>query len=75
MRTKTPTAALPLRLPQNEYDALKSFATVTDKSMNEVAIQAIREYLTREDNRSQFDTLIDELAKKHRTALDKLADL
>lgn len=66
--------ALTLRIPEDEHDALKLYAFLTNTSLNETVVRAVREFLlSRSDE--LFEESIDRLRAQYRVALDKLADL
>lgn len=65
---------LTVRLPRETYEALRGFAFVMDRSMNEVVGQAVNEYLAGPGRRQQFETLLERAGNDYRAALDKLAD-
>lgn len=67
--------AVTLRLSQDEYEALRTFAFVTDSSINEVARRALREFLVTKGREEEFDVLLKKARLQYRVALDKLADL
>ncbi|MFA5786260.1 MAG: DNA-binding protein [Actinomycetota bacterium] len=67
--------ALTLRIPKEEYDALRAYSFVTELSINEVAVRAIRDYLVAEGRRAEFDALLHKARTQYRTALNKLADM
>jgi hypothetical protein len=67
--------AVTLRLSQDEYEALRTFAFVTDTSINEVARRALREFLVTKGREEEFDVLLKKARSQYRVALDKLADL
>lgn len=63
---------LPVRLPEDLYDRLKTYAFLTGRPMNEAVVAAVREWLT--------DERLVEVATEHgqaryRMVLDKLRDL
>ena len=65
---------LTIRMPHDEYEALRGYAFVTDRSMNDVACAAVGAYLTGPGRRQQFESLLDDARSTYRAALDKLAD-
>lgn len=69
-----PTKTLTLRLPEDEHNALRLFAFLSDISLNEAAVRAIREFLLSKED-ELFEQGIDRLRTQYRVALDKLADL
>lgn len=67
--------AVTLRLSKEEYEALRTFAFVTESSINEVARRALRDFLAAQGRREEFDALLKKARTQYRVALDKLADL
>lgn len=67
--------AVTVRLSKDEYEALRTFAFVTETSINEVARRALREFLVTQGRRDEFDSLLKKARTQYRVALDKLADL
>lgn len=65
---------LPLRLPEDVYIALKAEATYTERSMNEIAVEAVRAHLADADRRADIDKAAAEVRKRYRQALDRLAE-
>jgi len=64
-----------LRVPREEYQALKSFAQLTGASINDVGLRAIREFLAGEARQDEFEAVLQEARAQYRVALDKLADM
>jgi len=64
-----------LRLTKEEHTAVKTFASVTGSSANDVVRRAIREFLAGPARREEFDAVVSETVEQYRVALDKLADL
>ena len=64
-----------LRLPVEEHEGLKIMASITGQSMNDLAIQAIREFITSSRKREEFEKILVNVSDRHRLVLDKLADL
>lgn len=67
--------SFPLRLGTEEYVALKTFASVTGRSANDVVRSALREYLAGPGRRAEFESVLQQSREQYRVALDKLADL
>jgi hypothetical protein len=65
---------LPVRLPGPEYDALKTFAFFTQRSMNDVIRAAIQDFLVAHSG-NEFDAILGKARTDYRAALDKLAEL
>jgi predicted HicB family RNase H-like nuclease len=67
--------AMSVRMPQEVHEGLRTFSQLCGKSMNDIAVQALREYLTVHGRDVEVDRLMHEALDRHRVALDKLADL
>lgn len=67
--------AVTVRLSIDEYEALRTFAFVTESSINEIARRALREFLVAQGRREEFDALLKKARTQYRVALGKLADL
>jgi len=67
------THQLPLRLPEDLYVVLKTTAQHTEKSMNEIVVEALAEHLLDEDRRAEIDQLAAGVRRRYRRALDELA--
>jgi len=52
---------------------LKTTAQHTEKSMNEIVVEALAEHLLDEDRRAEFDQLTAGVRRRYRRALDELA--
>jgi plasmid stability protein len=68
------THQLPVRLPEDVYIALKAHATYSERSMNEITIEALRTHLADEGRRADIDAAADRIRKRYRGALDRLAE-
>ena len=66
---------LTVRMPQEVHGALRTMAFATDKSMNELALSAFREFLGAQAHRETVEGLLSKIQDQYRVALDKLADL
>lgn len=64
---------LPVRLPEDLYVVLKTTAQHTEKSMNEIVVEALTEHLLDENRRAEIDQLAAGVRRRYRRALDKLA--
>lgn len=64
-----------LRLPREEYEALRAISFATGTSINELIHRAVREYLSDEGRREQVRALMEGAIAQYQVALDKLADL
>ncbi|MGH7369666.1 MAG: DNA-binding protein [Candidatus Methylomirabilaceae bacterium] len=73
--TSKESQAVTVRLSRDEYEALRTFAFVTESSINEVARRALREFLVTQGRREDFDSLLKKARIQYRVALDRLADL
>jgi hypothetical protein len=61
-----------LRLTGDEAEALRSQADVEDRSMQEVARAAVREYVDRHALGRKVDDALDILTPRYRDVLDRL---
>jgi plasmid stability protein len=68
------THQLPVRLPEDVYIALKAHATYSERSMNDITVEALRALLGDETRRAEIDAAADRVRKKYRRALDRLAE-
>lgn len=72
----TTTAAeirqLPVRLPVDDYRALKGYAFFTDTSMNDVIVKAVQAFIT--EHREHFEAMLAQARTDYRVTLDKLRD-
>lgn len=59
------TRAFTVRLPEAEYEALRTFAVYTDATMSEVLLRSLREFLAAEGRERDIDEML-------RTAQDRL---
>ncbi|MBI2170318.1 MAG: DNA-binding protein [Actinobacteria bacterium] len=64
-----------IRLAPDEHEALKAYAFLTGKSMNDAARQAIAEFLVGSGREELFDQAVEDFRARYRVALDKLKDL
>lgn len=69
------TRAFRLRMPQDLYDAVKAAAFYTDRSMNELVVEAVQKHLAQELRSEQFEAMLDQGESRYRAVLDKLAEL
>lgn len=64
--------AMTLRLDDSEADALRRRAELEGRSMQEVARQAVRDYIERTSKRELLDRVLDEELPRYAEALDRL---
>lgn len=64
-----------VRMPDDEHEALRTYAFVTDRTVNDVVRHAVREFITGEGRREEIDAIVQRIRKARRGALDKLRDL
>ena len=64
--------AMTLRLTDEETEALRVQAEAEDRSMQEVARAAVREYVDRRSMRARVDEALDVLTPRYRDLLDRL---
>lgn len=67
--------AFRLRMPQDLYDALKAAAFFTDRSMNDLIVEALQAHLAERVRSKQFEAMLDKGEARYRAVLDKLAEL
>ena len=70
----TQRRSFPLRLPADLYDACKAVAFFTDRPMNDLVVEAIREYLTRQLRSKPVRRMIAENGSRYRTLFDTLSE-
>ncbi len=61
-----------LRLTEDETQALRERATAEGRSMQDVARQAVRDYVERHDRRARLDEVLATELPRYRDALDRL---
>lgn len=61
-----------LRLTDDERDALRRRAELEDRSMQEVARQAVREYIESASRRDLLDQVLDSELPRYAEALERL---
>jgi predicted transcriptional regulator len=66
--------AMTLRLDQQETEALRRRAEREGRSMQEVARQAVRDYIERTSRRDLLDQVLDEELPKYAEALHRLGE-
>lgn len=64
--------AMTLRLPAEDAEALRRFAEFSDRSMQEVVREAVREYIETHSHESLLDRVLDEELPKYARALQRL---
>jgi predicted transcriptional regulator len=65
-------AAMTLRLTDDEADALRRRAELEQRSMQDVARQAVRDYIERTSRRELLDRVLDEVLPEYAEALERL---
>jgi plasmid stability protein len=63
-----------LRLPEDVYIALKAEATYTERSMNDITVEALRNHLADAERRADIDKAAKRIRTRYRKALDRLAE-
>ncbi|GEP37995.1 hypothetical protein NPS01_16580 [Nocardioides psychrotolerans] len=61
-----------LRLTDDEADALRARADLEGRSMQEVARQAVRDYVERESRQDLLDRVLDRELPRYAQALERL---
>jgi predicted transcriptional regulator len=64
--------AMTLRLTDDEADALRRRAELEGRSMQDVARQAVRDYIERTSRRELLDRVLDEELPRYAEALERL---
>lgn len=64
--------AMTLRLTEDETEALRRRADREQRSMQEVARQAVRDYIERTSGRELLDEVLDEQLPRYAEALERL---
>jgi len=64
--------AMTLRLTDDETEALRRKAEHEQRSMQDVARQAVREYIDRTSRRELVDQVLDEVLPQYAEALERL---
>lgn len=67
-----PSMAMTLRLTDDETDALRARAALEERSMQDVARQAVRDYVERTSRADLLDRVLDEELPRYAEALDRL---
>jgi predicted transcriptional regulator len=66
--------AMTLRLDEHETEALRARADLEGRSMQEVAREAVREYIERTSRRDLIDRVLDEDLPRYAEALRRLGE-
>jgi len=66
--------AMTLRLTEDETEALRRRARREGRSMQDVAREAVREYIDRTSRRELLDQVLDEDLPRYAEALDRLGE-
>ena len=64
--------AMTLRLDEQESDALRHRAELEGRSMQDVARQAVRDYIERTSKRELLDRVLDDELPRYAEALERL---
>lgn len=62
------------RMPEDEYEGLRAFAFLSQRSVNEVVLTAIRSYLREQAPDDRLDAMVEEMKARFRATLDDLGD-
>lgn len=74
-RQDAETQAMTLRIPKDEYEALRTFCFVTHAtSINDVVLRAIRDLLATKGRAEEIEALLKRTTERYQIALEKLAD-
>ena len=74
-RTDASRHQIPLRLPEDDYTALRSLAYFTEQSMNAIVCTAVHEYLQTIGRRDLIAASTGQAQTAYRALLDKLGDM
>ena len=66
--------AMTLRLTEDEADALRRRADVEQRSMQEIARQAVRDYIERTSRRDLVERVLSEELPRYAEALERLGE-
>lgn len=75
VRQEREVQVLTVRVPVEVHEALRTLAMATDRSLNEVVLGAVRNYLAEKGHREAVTAFLREAQDQYRVALDKLASL
>jgi predicted DNA-binding protein len=75
MAVKEETQQFTIRLPREEYEALKAISVATGTSLNELFHTAIQSYLADGGRREHIAALMTQTIEQYQIALDKLKDM
>lgn len=64
--------AMTLRLSDDEDDALRRLAALENRSMQDVAREAVRDYIERASKRALLDRVLDSELPRYAEALERL---
>ena len=67
------TKEFTVRMSADDHRALRVFASLTERSMNDVVVSAVREYLTGAGRQEALDAAVERVQSDYREALDKLS--
>lgn len=62
-----------VRMTPDEHQALRLYCATTGRSMNDVVLSAVRDYLTQTGRQDEFQAALAQVQVDYRVALDKLA--
>jgi NRPS condensation-like uncharacterized protein len=66
---------LTVRVPKDVHDALRTLSFATGKSINDIVLAAIGDYLASQGHRDAVEGFLRRAKDQYRVALDKLADM
>jgi hypothetical protein len=66
---------LSVRAPRDIHEALRTLSLATGKSINDIVLCSIRDYMGSTGHREAVDGFLEQAQERYRVALDKLADL
>jgi uncharacterized protein (DUF1778 family) len=65
---------LTVRMREDEHAALRHYAHLTSRSVNQVVVAAIRRLLRQEVGDAEFDVVLAQVREELRSTLDRMGD-
>lgn len=75
MTTASDRTAFSVRMPEEHYEALRTYSHFTNTPMNEVIVKAVATFLQDTGRRELIESAASRAQEQYRTLLDKLKDL
>lgn len=67
--------AVTLRVPEEVYEAMRTFSFATQTTINDMVLRAVVDFLAQKGRDEEVGALLKKAQDQYRVALDKLADL